>query len=73
MEGNYFCHDGGYVRPYYLIRFHVVEGLLRGGESPPVEPHPLAADPPVGRQKGLYPESVSKQRDLGGTQLILHE
>ena len=38
MEGNYFCHDGGYIRPYYLIRLHVVQGHVRDGESPPVEP-----------------------------------
>lgn len=38
MEENYSCHDGGYIRPYYLIRFHVVQGLVRDGVSPPVEP-----------------------------------
>ena len=37
MEGNYSCHDGGYIRPYYLIQLHVVEGLVRDGESPPVD------------------------------------
>jgi hypothetical protein len=38
MEGNYSCHDGEYNRSYYLIRFHVVQGLVRDGESPPAEP-----------------------------------
>lgn len=76
MKGNYSCHDGGYIRFYYLIRFHVVQGLVRGGESPPVEPlhllwwrRPTAA---VGRQKGSYPESATKQKDFGGSQLIFH-
>ena len=77
MEGNYSCHDGGYIRPYYLIQFLVVQGLVRDGESPQVEPlhllwwrRPTAA---VDRQKGSYPKSATKQKDFGGSQLIFHE
>ena len=73
MEGNYSCHDGGYIRPYYSIQLHVVEGLVLDGESPAVELHllwwrrPTAA---VGRRKGSYPESATKQKDFGGSQLL---
>ena len=37
MEENYSCRDGGYVRPVYSIRIHVVQGPVRGGEFLPVE------------------------------------
>lgn len=73
MEGNYSCHDGECVQPYYLIRFHVVQGPLRDDECYPVERPPLLiwwrATTAVGHQKGSYPENETKQKDFCGSQL----
>lgn len=68
MEENYSCHDDGYVRPYYSIRLHVVQGLLHGDEFLAVE-LPLRPMAGGGRRKGSYPESETRQKDFGGSQL----
>lgn len=77
MEGNYSCRDGEYIQFYCLIRFHVVQGLVHDGECLLVElppqliwTRPTAA---VGHQRGSYPESATKQKDFGGSQLYFHE
>lgn len=73
MEGNYSCRDGEYIRPYYLVRLHVVQGLLRDGVGLPVDPPPMLTrrrpTAEVDHQKGSYPESATKQKDFGGSQL----